>query len=149
MRTAVYLVFIVILGSCQKVVRPEKPEKLLPKDKMIAIMAESYTGNSARSIDNRTLRNSGVKLDSILYTKFDVDSITFAESNAYYASQLNEYIYIISEVEKVLSAKKKQVDSIIKEEANAERDSLGKKREDRKSLKDAVPDPKLIKPAKD
>ncbi len=149
MRIAGYIVILLLVGACQEVIRPEKPKNLLSKEKMIEILVESYTGNSARSIDNRKLRDAGVQLDSILYKKFDVDSLTFAESHVYYSSQLNDYIYIISEVEKVLTAKKRILDSVIQEEAKAQRDTLDKKREERRTLKDSAQGVKLIEPAKD
>lgn len=138
-----------VFGSCQEVVRPEKPEHLLSKEEMIDILVESYTGNSARSIDNRTLRDSGVQLDSILYHKFNTDSLTFARSHVYYSSQLNDYIYIMTEVEKALSDKKRILDSVIQEEAKVQRDTLDKKREERRAVKDSVEASGLIPPAKD
>jgi hypothetical protein len=149
MRSACIIAFLFILSACQEVVRPEKPEHLLSKEEMIDILVESYTGNSARSIDNRTLRDSGVQLDSILYQEFNTDSLTFAQSHVYYSSQLNDYIFIMTEVEKVLSDKKRLLDSVIQEEAKAQRDTLDKKREERRSVKDSTEVSGLIAPAKD
>jgi glycine cleavage system protein P-like pyridoxal-binding family len=149
MRTVFYIGLILILGACQEVIRPEKPENLLSKDKMVDILVESYIGNSARSIDNKTLRDSGVHLDSILFNKYTTDSLTFAQSHAYYSSQLNDYIDIMSKVENILNAKKKIIDSVIQEEAKVQRDTLDKKREERRALKDSTAATKLIEPAKD
>lgn len=149
MRTVFYIGLILILGACQEVIRPEKPENLLSKDKMVDILVESYIGNSARSIDNKTLRDSGVHLDSILFNKYTTDSLTFAQSHAYYSSQLNDYIDIMSKVENILNAKKKIIDSVIQEEAKVQRDTLDKKREERRALKDSTAATKLIEHAKD
>lgn len=137
-----------ILCSCQNVVRPEKPEPLIPKEKMVQILVESYTGNAARSINIRVLRESGVQLDSILYEKFDIDSLNFAQSNAYYASEINEYVEILNEVEKELNARKSVLDSVIQEQAKLQKDSLERAREDRRQIKDSVSPIQLIEPAK-
>jgi Domain of unknown function (DUF4296) len=149
MRLGIFIVLFLSLGACQQVIRPEKPENLLSKQTMIDILVESYIGNSARSIDNRTLRDSGVHLDSILFKKYNTDSLTFAQSHVYYSSQLNDYIDIISEVEKTLNEKKRVLDSVIQEESKLQRDTLDKKREERRSLKDDAEAAKLIEPAKD
>lgn len=147
MRVLFAIVVLWVFAGCQDVVRPEKPEDLIPKDKMVQILVESYTGNAARSVRNRTLRDAGVALDSILYAKYDIDSLRFVRSNSYYASQINDYIEIMREVESILSAKKKNLDSVIQLDAKKLKDSLGQKREERKQDKDTLTDG-LIQPAK-
>ena len=83
MKKVVYILVLVILASCQHVDRPEKPENLIPKDQMVQILAEAYTGNAARSISNRTLREEGLQIDSLIYNKYRIDSLQFVESNDY------------------------------------------------------------------
>ncbi len=109
------IVLLLILAGCQNVKYPEKPENLLSKEKMVQMLADAYIGNASRSksVNNRVVRTNGVQLDSILYKKHQVDSLTFAESNAYYASNLVMYTEIITEVEKLLLKKKASVDSIL------------------------------------
>ncbi|MEL6813077.1 MAG: DUF4296 domain-containing protein [Bacteroidota bacterium] len=81
---------------------------------MVEILADAYLGNAARSksVNNRILRTKGVHLDSILYTKHQVDSLTFAESNNYYASNLDTYTEIITKVENLLMKRKALMDSL-------------------------------------
>lgn len=124
------ILLLFILAGCQDVKYPEKPENLVSKDKIVQILADAYIGNASRSksVNNRVLRTNGVQLDSILYKKHQVDSLTFAESNAYYASNLDIYTEIINEVEKLLLIKKASVDSILE---------LNKKKTSKK--KDTVP----------
>jgi len=80
------------------------------------MLADAYIGNASRSksYNNRILRTNGVHLDSILYKKHQVDSLTFVKSNAYYASNLVIYTEIMTEVEKLLLTKKVSIDSILK-----------------------------------
>jgi len=110
------IVLLLILAGCQDVKYPEKPENLLSKEKMVQMLADAYIGNASRSksYNNRILRTNGVHLDSILYKKHQVDSLTFVKSNAYYASNLVIYTEIMTEVEKLLLTKKVSVDSILK-----------------------------------
>lgn len=110
------IVLLLILAGCQNVKYPEKPENLLSKEKMVQMLADAYIGNASRSksYNNRILRTNGVHLDSILYKKHQVDSLTFVKSNAYYASNLVIYTEIMTEVEKLLLTKKVSVDSILK-----------------------------------
>lgn len=150
MKYTPYIIVLFLLLGCQDVKRPEKPENLIPKEKMVQILAESYTGNAARSVRNRTLRDAGVALDSILYAEFDVDSLTFANSNTYYASQIDDYIDIISQVEQILNERKRKLDSVLKIEAEKQKDSLDAKRKKRKFQSDSVvPNQGLIDPVKD
>jgi hypothetical protein len=105
------IVFFVFFG-CQDVVKPEKPENLISEDTMVSILTESYLINAARSFDFKTLRDKGIKLDSFIYKKFNVDSVQFAESNAYYTADLNRYNKIFVKVEEQLLQIQKRVDSL-------------------------------------
>ncbi|MEZ4779782.1 MAG: DUF4296 domain-containing protein [Flavobacteriaceae bacterium] len=138
MKFLAYLFFGIFLLGCQDVKRPVKPENLIPKDKMVSILVESYTGNAARSINYKTLRDEIVDLDSLIYKKFDIDSLQFVQSNAYYASQLNEYIAILKAVEERLMVQKAEIDTLIIKEAKIVKDSLDTLREQRKKGKDSL-----------
>ncbi|MAO07284.1 MAG: hypothetical protein CL596_01070 [Alteromonas sp.] len=149
MKKVVYILVLVILASCQHVDRPEKPENLIPKDQMVQILAEAYTGNAARSISNRTLREEGLQIDSLIYNKYRIDSLQFVESNDYYASEINDYIAIMEEVKAVLEARKVTVDTLLAQEKR-----LQKKTEDTvQTLKDEAPkdtlEPKTIAPVQE
>lgn len=118
--------FLLFLG-CQNVEKPVRPENLIPEEMMADILAEAYIGNAARSNNNRILRSKGVKLDSILYKKYDVDSLQFAASNAYYASNLNGYAQLLEKVEDRLVKQKTIIDTLHKREiaeSKRKRDSI-------------------------
>ncbi len=106
------LIFAIGLGACQNVQKPEKPKNLIGKDKMIDVLTEAYLTNAARSINNNSILEEGIKMDSLLYSKFGIDSLQFAKSNAYYAADVNMYIDIFKEVETRLDNKVKHLDSI-------------------------------------
>jgi len=109
------LLVILVIGqflSCQEVVRPQVPEQIIPESQMVDILVEAYIGNAARSNNNRVLRMGGVQLDSILYQKYGIDSLQFAQNTAYYAAQIDPYMRILEGVEKELTLVKKSLDSI-------------------------------------
>ena len=109
-----FLLYIAFLSfmACQDVQRPEKPDDLIGKDKMVDIFTDSYLSNAARSIDNRSIRGKGIRLDSFIYNKYDIDSVQFAKSNAYYTANLNEYNKLFERVKERLTNLQKQTDSI-------------------------------------
>lgn len=114
MRHFIVIIVLVLVG-CQDIDRPQPPENLLPKQKVVEVLADAYTGNAIRSksVNNRILRNKGVQLDSILYAKHQVDSLSFAQSNAYYATDLDVYTEMMTQVEKILVKKKNELEKMI------------------------------------
>jgi hypothetical protein len=128
MRYLNILIVILLLG-CQDVKRPELPDDLIPKDKIVDIYADSYLMNSARSINLKVITDNGVYLDSTIYKKYNIDSLQFAKSNAYYTANLNEYIALFEEVQNRLLQLENKKDStdlseIIKAEAEIMKDSV-------------------------
>lgn len=128
MRYLNILIVILLLG-CQDVKRPELPNDLIPKDKIVDIYADSYLMNSARSINLKVITDNGVYLDSTIYKKYNIDSLQFAKSNAYYTANLNEYIALFEEVQNRLLQLENKKDStdlseIIKAEAEIMKDSV-------------------------
>ena len=101
-----YIVLCMLLLSCQDVKKPEKPDNLIPEDVMVALLSEIYLGNAARSVDNKSMQKKGVKIDSFLFKKYSVDSLQFAKSNAYYASDLDAYNAIFQKIEEKLEVLK-------------------------------------------
>ena len=103
--------FLIVIG-CQDVKRPEMPTNLISKDIMAEIFTEAYLMNAARSIDNRTIVGKGIILDSILYTKYKVDSLQFAKSNAFYSSDLETYKMLLLQVQENLTIEKAKRDTL-------------------------------------
>ena len=108
MKNLFYIAICLLFLGCQDIDKPEKPENLIPEDTMAEILAEIYLGNAARSIDNRAMQEKGIKIDSFLFKKYNIDSLQFAKSNAYYASDLNKYNAIFQNIEQKLEALKKE-----------------------------------------
>ncbi|MCG2417990.1 DUF4296 domain-containing protein [Aequorivita sp. F47161] len=123
-----FFVFVCILSfvGCQNVEQPKKPKNLISKEKMVDILTESYMANAARSVNNQTIIERGVVLDSLIYGNFGVDSLQFAESNAFYAADINTYMEIFQKVESRLAAKQQKMDSL-RQVKRALKDSISTK----------------------
>lgn len=102
---------MVLLG-CQDVQRPEKPKNLIPQDKMVEVLTEAYLVNASQSVRNQALFAQEIDLDSLLYAKFDIDSVQFAKSNDYYAVDVSTYIEILEKVEANLERYEESMDSV-------------------------------------
>ena len=113
MRNILTVIIIFFLWSCQDVKRPEIPADLIPEEQMVDILTEVYLVNAARSFDNRTIMDNKMKLDSFIYKKFDIDSLQFVRSNAYYTSNLATYDKLFLKVQERMQAIKKNVDSLM------------------------------------
>ena len=114
-----------MVSGCQEVVRPKIPEKIIQEEVMVDLLVDAYLGNAARSNNNRVLRLGGVQLDSVLYARYEVDSLQFAENTAYYSAQIDPYLRILERVEQKLSTVKKSLDSLAL--LDAEQQKLDKK----------------------
>ena len=70
---------------------------------MIDILTDVYISNAARNVNNKLLRNKNIKLDSVIFNKYRVDSLQFVLSNNYYSSNLDIYRdLLIKEQEKLM-----------------------------------------------
>jgi hypothetical protein len=107
-----FLIGIVLFASCQDVKKPEAPANLMDKAKMVQVLSGSYLMNAARSVANRDVMNKGIKLDSIIYAKYEIDSLQFAQSNAFYSSDLEVYKEILLEVQQNLVKEKELRDTL-------------------------------------
>jgi len=110
----VAIFLLVLMVSCQDVKKPERPENLISKDKMSDILYDVYLTNAARSVNNKLLRKTGIKFDSLIYVKYQIDSLQFEKSNAYYSANLKDYSTIIEKVKSRIEKLKDEKDSIYK-----------------------------------
>ena len=137
--TVSLFILILCFFGCQNVEQPKKPENLISTDKMVDILTETYMSNAARSVNNQLILDKGVKLDSLIYTNFDIDSLQFANSNEYYAADVNVYMEIFQKVEARLSTMQQKMDSI-REVERIENDSIDENEFDKKLSAEPVRD---------
>ena len=129
--------FLVISMSCQDVQKTEKPDDLIPEDKMIDVLTELSLVHAARNYNKFKLENTGINPDEYIYEKFDIDSLQFEKSNDYYSEQYTQYERIYDSVKVRLQIMKSRLDSIREIEVRIE-DSIKRVQKDSLSPKDSL-----------
>lgn len=76
----------------------EKPENLIDKDVMIDILYDITVMQSAETVDPIKMSQGNVKVNELIYKKYNIDSLAFAQSNRYYASDPHQYKKMYGEV---------------------------------------------------
>lgn len=107
------MVLITILVSCKNEI-VKKPNRLIEKDKMINIMYDLSVLEAIKAQNPSTLENYKINPNEYIFKKYKIDSVQFAQSNIYYASDYKEFKLMYGEVKSRLDSKKNVLDSAIK-----------------------------------
>lgn len=106
MKRVVLICLLFSFFSCGNAV--EKPKNLIERDKMvdilydIALLEAIKTQNINGGISNK-------KANEFLYKKYKIDSLQLAESNKYYATDVEEYKKMFGEVKSRLEEQTKKM----------------------------------------
>lgn len=108
MKKALFVLFVVsfVTLSCNEEI-VEKPKNLIEKDKMKEIIYDLAILESARNQTSTTHKYP--KASVFLKEKYKVDSLTFAKSTQYYASDIKEYKKMYEEVKERLDKENKKM----------------------------------------
>lgn len=97
MQKYIVVVFLGLLFSCnEKVV--DKPENLIPEDKMATILYDISLLNAGKIINESILNEYDIEPMGYIYTKYGIDSVQFVKSDTYYASIPTVYEAIYTKV---------------------------------------------------
>ncbi|MFC4690507.1 DUF4296 domain-containing protein [Dokdonia genika] len=92
MKKLFLIISIVIIGaSCQEIPEVQKPESFIEQPVMEEILYESILINAAQGYNIAKLKLIGLKPDTYVYDKFDIDSATYAQNVAYYTTDIDAY----------------------------------------------------------
>lgn len=83
-------VLVIFLSSCTSNTIMKKPDDLIPKNEMIAIMTDIYLANASYNVRNKYQERQRNYM-SLVYEKHGVDSARYNRSNLYYMSRIDEY----------------------------------------------------------
>lgn len=83
-------VLVIFLSSCTSNTIMKKPDDLIPKNEMIAIMTDIYLANASYNVRNKHQERQRNYM-SLVYEKYGVDSARYNRSNLYYMSRIDEY----------------------------------------------------------
>lgn len=125
--TLVIFVLGALLWSCNDSDQPEKPENLIPKNKMESVLYDLYVINAAKGVNRKLMEKNGIIPETYILTKHKIDSAQFADSNSYYAYNPDSYRAMVENVKKRLEKDKKKYESLEKKEGKAakrRRDSI-------------------------
>ena len=85
--------------SCQN--NPiEKPDNLIDQDKMVDIMFDINVLEAMKSQTTVVLETNNINPNTYIYKKHNIDSLQFAKSDKYYASDVKKYKEIFDAVNK-------------------------------------------------
>jgi uncharacterized protein DUF4296 len=119
MKKIALAVVLFVFFSCGNSV-VEKPEHLLSKDVMVDILYDLTIIQSAENLDPLPFSQNDIKVNEIIYKKYNTDSVSLAQSNRYYASDPHEYQKMFKRVsEKIEENKKALNEKSIKETGKA------------------------------
>ncbi|PCJ95480.1 MAG: hypothetical protein COA50_09785 [Flavobacteriaceae bacterium] len=118
MKKIAFVLLATMFFSCaEKLI--EKPEKLIPEDKMTAILYDLTLLAAAKNTNKAILKKNDIVVMEYLFSKYKIDSIQFVQSDLYYASIPAIYETIYKEVGARLEAEEK----LIEEERKQKNDS--------------------------
>ena len=118
MKKYVLPVLFLCLTACNDALL-EKPDNLIPEDKMVEVLKDLAIVNAAKSTNISVLRDHGIQPMTYIYQRHDIDSVQFVESDRYYASLPVTYERIYKKVESKLEKEEQAI-----EEAKKVNDSL-------------------------
>tara|TARA_R110002153_G_scaffold39629_1_gene114018 strand:- start:1163 stop:1555 length:393 start_codon:yes stop_codon:yes gene_type:complete len=93
----------------------QKPENLIPQDKMVLIFKELAIVNAAKGTNIGNLKDNGIEPTTYLFEKFGIDSAQFVDSDRYYASKPLLYETMYKDVETKLENQRIQLEASKKE----------------------------------
>ena len=129
------------LSGCYRFKAPDKPDNLIPEDKMVDVLIDAKLIGISNSRNRKIMQDSGINPDTYIYKKYGIDSLQFAQSNEYYSYYIDDYESIYNKIDDslktLLKSLKDEQERIKKEAAERRRDSLRQIR-DSKLKKDSI-----------
>jgi len=131
-----YIIVVIILVSCKSNgdINPKKPDNLITEKEMVDVLYDMALLSAAKSTNRIILEERNVDPEGFIYSKYNIDSLQFAESNDYYSHDLDVYESIYQRVRNRLEEDKEKY----QEEVNQERIQSDSLRDARKILKDSL-----------
>ena len=109
-----FMLVMLLLFSCAEELI-EKPENLIPQDKMVLIFKEIAIVNAAKGTNIGKLKDNGIEPTTYIFEKFEIDSAQFVDSDRYYASKPLLYETMYKDVESRLENQRIQLEAMKKE----------------------------------
>lgn len=88
----------------------ERPDNLIPQEKMINIIYDMAVLNAAKEINTQILSEYIKQPSDFIFNKYGIDSVQYTKSDLYYASIPAEYDKIYNAVKMRLDKEKSEID---------------------------------------
>jgi len=137
-------VFVFLFFNCSKEL-VEKPDNLIDKKVMSAILYDLSLLEALKYQNANVLYSNGINPKTYIFKKYKIDSLQFAQNNAYYAADYREYKKMFEDIEKRLKSEKQSVDLLIKKE---QKKALAEKKAKEKKKLDSIKKADALKKAK-
>jgi len=95
------LILIILFASCKSNTIYDEPVDLIPKDSMMMLLKDLYLATAAKSIKN-SRQQKKVSYTTLVYNKYNIDSLRFNSSNLYYTSKIDVYEPMLNEITALL-----------------------------------------------
>ena len=99
-----FILLFAILISCQKPAVP-KPDNLIDEDVMVDIMFDISILEAMKSQKGDVLEANAINPNTYIFKKYKIDSLQFANSDKFYASDIKKYKGIFDKVNKRIEEK--------------------------------------------
>lgn len=136
MKNSILIFLFSCLLSCTSNTIFDKPDDLIPKEKMAELLTDLYLASSSKSYRNK-LDERNIDYTFLIYEKYGIDSTRFRKSNFYYTTRIDEYEKIYFEVEKNIRALNENFKAIKKIKDSIKIDSFQRVRRKKDSIKKA------------
>lgn len=100
---AFFLIFAILI-SCQKPAIP-KPDNLIDENEMVDIMVDISILEAIKSQKKVVLEANAINPNTYIFKKYKIDSLQFANSDKFYASDIKKYKEIFDKVNKRIEEK--------------------------------------------
>lgn len=101
---------ILLFASCQDIEENERPNDLIPENKMVEVLTELSILNSAKNYNKRFLEETGFKPEEFLLNKYNIDSVQLVESTRYYARNYTQFEVMYEKVQRNLEVLKGELE---------------------------------------
>lgn len=91
----------------------KKPDNLISKNKMTDIMVDLYLANVAYNIPNKSGQRN-LNYTALVFQKYGIDSLQYAQSNLYYMSKIDEYEKMHRHALEIIEKQKNELTNAVK-----------------------------------
>ncbi len=101
---------ILLFISCQNIEKTERPDNLIPENKMVEVLTELSILNAAKNYNKKLLEETGFKPEEFLLEKYGIDSIQLVESTRFYARNYAQFEGMYEKVQRNLETLKGELE---------------------------------------